>query len=202
VKVSADVPEWAGRELARMGRVSPREVTMAALALFALALWIFGGRWIHATAVALVTFSLMIVTGVVRWEEALGYRRAWSYLVWFATLVTLADGLNKVGFLAWFAARVSGAARDLPVMGQVAFVVVIFFVAHYMFASLTAHATALLPALLTTVVATPGLPVAVVTLALSYTLGLMGILTPSPRAPRPSTSRADIFGRGGSGPSG
>jgi L-tartrate/succinate antiporter len=178
VKVSAEVPKWAGRELSRMGRLSRREVTMCSLALLALVLWIFGGRWIHATAVALVTFSLMLVTGVVRWDEVLGYRRAWSYLVWFATLVTLADGLNKVGFLGWFAAAAADTVRGLPMMVQVAFVVTVFFVAHYMFASLTAHVTALLPALLTTVVVTPGLPVAVVTLALSYTLGLMGILTP------------------------
>jgi L-tartrate/succinate antiporter len=120
----------------------------------------------------------MLVTGVVSWDEVLGYRRAWSFLVWFATLVTLADGLKKVGFLGWFAAGAADTVRGLPMMVQVAFVVTVFFVAHYMFASLTAHATALLPALLTAIVAAPGLPVVVVTLALSYTLGLMGILTP------------------------
>src|SRR4030095_5203243 len=144
VKVSAEVPKWAGRELSRMGRLSRREVTMSSLALLALVLWICGGRWIHATAVALVTFSLMLVTGVVRWDEVLGYRRAWSYLVWFATLVTLADGLNKVGFLGWFAAGAGDMVSGLPLMVQVAFVVTVFFVAHYMFASLTAHATAFL----------------------------------------------------------
>jgi L-tartrate/succinate antiporter len=47
-----------------------------------------------------------------------------------------------------------------------------------MFASLTAHATALLPVLLTAVVAIPDLPIRVVALGLSYTLGLMGIITP------------------------
>lgn len=151
---------------------------MAALALLALALWIGGGRWLHAAGVALVTFSLMLVAGVGRWDDVLGHRRAWNYLVWFATLVALADGLSRVGVLAWFAARVSTGARELPVSLQVAFVLVVFFISHYLFASLTAHATALLPALMTAVVATPGLPVSVVLLGMSYTLGLMGVLTP------------------------
>jgi L-tartrate/succinate antiporter len=47
-----------------------------------------------------------------------------------------------------------------------------------MFASLTAHTTALLPVLLTAIVVIPDLPITVVALCLSYTLGLMGIITP------------------------
>jgi L-tartrate/succinate antiporter len=47
-----------------------------------------------------------------------------------------------------------------------------------MFASLTAHATALLPVMLTTVVALPDVPITVAALSLSYALGLMGIITP------------------------
>ena len=47
-----------------------------------------------------------------------------------------------------------------------------------MFASLTAHTTALYPVMLSAAVAIPGIPIAVVAFGLSYTLGLMGILTP------------------------
>ena len=174
----ANVPEWAGSQLAELGRLTPRETSMGVLSLLALALWIAGGHWIHATAVALLTLSLMLVTGVVRWDDVVGHRRAWGYLVWFATLITLAEGLGKVGFLAWFASAIAGTVAGLPVMIQVGSIIAVFFVSHYMFASLTAHATALLPVVLTTVVATPGLPVPVVSLGLSYSLGLMGILSP------------------------
>jgi L-tartrate/succinate antiporter len=178
VTATAEVPRWAQRELTAMGPLSRREVTMAALAMLALALWIFGGRWMHATTVALLSLCLMIVTGVVSWDDIVGYRRGWNNLVWFATLITLADGLGRVGFLPWFASTVAAAVRGVPTAGKVVVLVVVFFVAHYMFASLTAHATALLPVLLTAVVVIPDLPIAVVALALSYTLGLMGIITP------------------------
>jgi L-tartrate/succinate antiporter len=120
----------------------------------------------------------MVVTGVVSWDDILGYRRAWNNLVWFATLITLADGLSRVGFLPWFATMMASSLGGWPVTGKVALIVAVFFVSHYMFASLTAHATALLPVLLTAVVVIPGLPIPTLSLTLSYTLGLMGILTP------------------------
>ncbi len=178
VTTTAEIPRWAGRELVAMGPLSRRELSMGLLAILALSLWIFGGRWIHATTVALLSLCLMIVTRVVSWDDVLEYRRGWNNLVWFATLITLADGLGRVGFLRWFAAKLASSVGGFPVAVKVALIVSVFFVAHYMFASLTAHATALLPVLLTAIVVIPELPIIVVALCLSYTLGLMGIITP------------------------
>jgi L-tartrate/succinate antiporter len=56
--------------------------------------------------------------------------------------------------------------------------VVVFFLSHYMFASLTAHATAVLPVMLTALVAVPDVPITVAALSLAYALGLIGIITP------------------------
>ncbi|HEY7520607.1 MAG TPA: DASS family sodium-coupled anion symporter [Methylomirabilota bacterium] len=178
VAATAEVPRWAERELALMGAPSRRELSMGALAMMALALWIFGTPWMSATTVALLSLCLMLVAGVVSWDDILAYRRGWNNLVWFATLITLADGLSRVGFLPWFARTVAASLGAVPGVGKVLVLVVVFFVAHYMFASLTAHATALLPVVLTTVVVLPDVPTTVVALSLSYTLGLMGILTP------------------------
>jgi L-tartrate/succinate antiporter len=172
------VPRWAARELAAMGPLSRRELTMAALASLALALWIFAARWLSATTVALSVLCLMILTAVVSWDDILGYHRGWNNLVWFATLITLADGLRRVGFLSWFAGSVAASLDGIPGGGKVAILVVLFFLAHYMFASLTAHATALLPVFLTAVLSIPDVSLTVVALTLSYTLGLMGIITP------------------------
>ena len=175
---TVEVPQWAQRELAVMGPPSRREVTMGALAAAALALWIFGAAWLSATTVALLTLCAMIVTGVVSWDDILDYRRGWNNLVWFATLITLADGLSRVGFLPWFATAVASWVMVIPGIGKVATLVVVFFVAHYLFASVTAHATALLPVMLAAVITIADLPITVVSLSLSYTLGLMGVITP------------------------
>ena len=178
VKMSSQVPLWARQELDSMGGLTCREGIMALLALLALALWIFGAEWMNVTTAALLTFCLMILTGIIRWDDVLAHGRAWNALTWFATLVTLADGLNRVGFLKWFAARSVGVLGETPIIVMTISIVVVFFVSHYMFASLTAHTTAFLPVFIAAVAAVPGLPIKQVSLLLCYGLGLMGVLTP------------------------
>jgi L-tartrate/succinate antiporter len=175
---SAEVPRWARAELERLGGIKRSEVVMALLVTVALALWVMGSRRVSPTTSALLIFCLMILAGIIDWDDVLGARQAWNALVWFATLVTLADGLNRLGFLGWFAARTVGALAPLPVFAKIIGIVLAFFVAHYMFASLTAHTTALLPPFLAVVAASPDLPLRPLSLLLCYTLGLMGVLTP------------------------
>lgn len=185
IRTSAEVPRWAAQELAGLGPISRRELTMAGLVVIALGLWIFGGSLCDAALVALVAISLMVVCRVVAWEDILAHTAAWNTLVWFATLINLADGLNKTGFLGWVA---GGAAALLaghsPLFVLVALVVFFFFV-HYLFAGLTAHTTAVLPVVLAAGAAVPGMPVRTLALLLAFTLGIMGILTPYATGPAP-----------------
>jgi L-tartrate/succinate antiporter len=185
VKSSPHVPAWARDELTKMGRISAKEIAMALLAFLALALWIFGGELINATTVALLVLSLMIVGGIFQWDDVLANKQAWNVLVWFATLVTMADGLNKVGFLKWFAGTAATALSGYAVMTIVIALTIVYFVVHYMFASLTAHTTALLPVLLTAAIAVPDMPVKLISLLFCYTLGLMGIISPYATGPGP-----------------
>jgi L-tartrate/succinate antiporter len=185
VKASDEVPKWADQELAKMGTITPKEVMMAAIAVLALALWIFGGERLNPPTVALIALCLMILTRLLDWSDVLADKDAWKVLVWFGTLLTLADGLNKVGFLKWFAAGIACACAGIPVTVTLLIFAAIFFASHYMFASLTAHAMALLPAFLAAGAAMPGMPVRPLALALCYTLGLMGVLTPYATGPAP-----------------
>jgi L-tartrate/succinate antiporter len=185
IKNSPEVPAWAAEELKKMGRISVREICMALLAVLALGLWIFGGSLINATTVALLVLCLMVMIGIVQWDDVLAHKQAWNVLIWFATLVTMADGLNKVGFLKWFAGGAAGALSGYSVMTIVIALTVIYFVVHYMFASLTAHTTALLPVLLTAAIAVPEMPVKLISLLFCYTLGLMGIISPYATGPGP-----------------
>ena len=99
-------------------------------------------------------------------------------LIYFATLLTLADGLNRLGVVAWVSAGVSGLLVGYPPLLVMAALVAFFFLVHYLFASLTAHATAVLPALLAVGLAIPGMPVRTFVLLLAYALGLMGVIAP------------------------
>jgi L-tartrate/succinate antiporter len=195
VKWSREVPIWAAQELRRMGPMGRDETTMAAIAVLALGLWIFGGRWLDPTTAALVAFCLMMLAGVLSWRDVLGYRDAWRVLVWFATLVTLANGLHRVGFLAWFATHMTANLSPLPATTRLALLVVVFFAAHYMFASLTAHATALLPVFLAASTSMPDIPARPFALLLCYAIGLMGVLTPYATGPAPIYFASGYIGR-------
>ena len=185
VKRSTEVPAWAGRELGTMGRVSRNQILMGLLALGALALWIFGGKVIDATAVAFAAIALMVILGIVKWDDVLANKSAWNVLVWFATLVALADGLNRVGFVTWFAKRAAAPLAGYAPLTVMILLTILFFVTHYMFASITAHVTAMLPVMLAAGAAVPGIDVRLFALLLCYTLGIMGILTPYATGPSP-----------------
>jgi L-tartrate/succinate antiporter len=185
VRAGEEVPKWARAELARMGPLTRREITLGVLVLLALALWIFGGDWINATTVALVVISLMLVLGVVSWDDIVKNSAAWNTLAWFATLVALADGLNRVGFVNWFADTVGAHMTGFTPFTAMILLVLMFYFTHYLFASITAHVTALLPVMLAVGASIPGIDMPEFALLLCLTLGIMGVLTPFATGPSP-----------------
>lgn len=185
VKGGNEVPDWAKSEIAKMGGLSQREILLAVLVLLALGLWIWGGAFINATTVAIAVIALMVLGKVVSWDDILANKQAWNTLVWFATLVALADGLNKVGFVKWFAETIGSQMAGFSPMVAMLLLVAVFFFTHYLFASITAHVTAMLPVMLAVGMGIPGLDIRTFALLLALTLGIMGILTPYATGPSP-----------------
>ena len=94
IKQAPDAPTWGSEQLKTMGKISKKEITLCGLVVLALALWIKGTDFIDATAtIAVLAVSLTVVFRVVSWDDIIGYKQAWNVLVWFATPVTMADGL-------------------------------------------------------------------------------------------------------------
>jgi len=185
VKAGDEAPRWAGAELAKMGPFSEKEGLFGGLVLLALLLLVFATASLNPTTAALLVISLMLLFGVVSWPAILAHKQAWSTLVWFATLVTLADGLAQVGFVKWLAAIVAAQMTGFSVIEAALLLVAFFFFSHYMFASVTAHTTAMLPVTLAVGMAIPGMPVRTLALLLVTTLGIMGVLTPYGTGPSP-----------------
>lgn len=196
IKTSAEIPAWANKQLKDMGPISRGEIVMIALVLFAILLWItgsnslislplLGSNFINATTVVLVVIALMLVAGVVTWDEILANKSGWNVLVWFATLVTLANGLNTVGFVAWFAKLAAAPMAGLNPIVAMVLLVILFFVIHYFFASLSAHTAAVLPVMLAVGMQIPGIPLMPFALLLVYSLGLMGVISPYATGPAP-----------------
>lgn len=185
MKENAEVPRWAESELAKLGKLSRKEILLLVFVCMALLCWVFATAFIEPAVAGLMVVVLMLLSGVLDWSDITGNKPAWNTFVWFATLVTLAAGLSDVGFIAWLGKLGAQMLGGIPPVQATLALVLAFYLLHYLFASTTAHTTALLPAVLAIGVAIPGINVMVFCLLLVTSLGIMGIITPYGTGPSP-----------------
>lgn len=185
IKETPDAPRWAGEQLRKMGPMGRQEWTLLVLVIGALALWIGGAKYVDPTVAGIVVVAAMVLLRIISWDDFLGNASAWNVLVWFATLVTLAGGLAQTKFVDWVAQSLSPIVAGRGIVMAIVLVVGAFYFLHYLFGSLTAHTSALLPVFLVAAVKIPGVSPATWALLLACPLGLMGILTPYGTGPSP-----------------
>ncbi|WP_236025309.1 DASS family sodium-coupled anion symporter [Arenibaculum pallidiluteum] len=185
VRRSPEVPVWAAGELRKLGPLGRGEIMLAALVALALALWIFGTAYVDPALAAILVVVMLVVTGTVTWDDVMAKKNAWNTLVWFGTLVPLAGGLAQVGVVKWAAGLIGTSLAGVPVIPAMVALVASFFLLHYLFASVTAHVTALLPVMLTVAAGIPGMPLETVALLLCLSLGIMGAISPFATGPSP-----------------
>jgi len=186
-KNSPEAPIWAAKELSLMGKITKKELTMLGLGFLALVLWIFGKQiGVNGTIAALLVLCLLVLTNVISWEDVITNKAAINVFIWFATLVAMASGLKKVGYLEWAAGLISTWLAGLDPISISLILLVLFFLFHYLFASVTAHVVALLPLFLGIAVNLVPLDM-IQPLAILFvgSLGLMGIITPYATGPSP-----------------
>jgi L-tartrate/succinate antiporter len=118
------------------------------------------------------------LSGLVTFDDVVSNREAWKALMLMATLVTLAGGLSGTGFVRWFAEGAAGGMAGMPPLLIVILLTTTYFFTHYLFASITAHVTAMMPIMLSVGANIPGLPLTQFALLLALTHGFMGVLTP------------------------
>ncbi|HZS06530.1 MAG TPA: DASS family sodium-coupled anion symporter [Blastocatellia bacterium] len=132
-----------------MGPLGRAEKLMLAVFVPVLLLWVTEGwHGRSSTTVALVGVSALLVAGVIRWRDVLGERDVWDTLVWFGGIVMLAEQLNKAGLVKAFAVSSSALVAGWRWLPALVVLFVIYFFAHYAFASSSAHVSAMFPAFL------------------------------------------------------
>lgn len=137
----------AAERLQSMGPMAARERALLGIFAVVLILWL-AGEWlgISATAVAYGGLSLLLLTRVLDWQDLLDEKGAWDALVWFGGLVMFAGQFEKAGFPKAFAQTAAAFVTGWPWWWALAALVVLYVYAHYAFASLVAHVTAMFPA--------------------------------------------------------
>ena len=197
-KSSPEAPAWAAEELKTLGAITFKEYLMAGLATVALVLWIFNKELgIDSTTVAISVVSIMVLTNVITWDDLISNKAAFNVLIWFASLVAMAAGLKKVGVLDWIGANTQVMLSGMTPTELIISLLVIFFLLHYFFASVTAHVTALVPIFMTIAInlLTPE-QIVPFTIILAGSLGVMGIITPYGTGPSPIWYGAGYISQG------
>lgn len=140
LKKTPDAPKIALQKLTQMGKLSLPEIVMLCTFALLVCLWISGAAiGISASTTALLGIVILLVTGVLQFDDLLAEKGAWTTLIWFAILLTLAYNMADLGFMKWLGAHIQSFVQPFPVWTAVAVISIGFFFAHYFFASSTAH---------------------------------------------------------------
>jgi divalent anion:Na+ symporter, DASS family len=146
IRRTPEAASFARAQLVAMGRMGRHELT--ALAVFATValLWITSG-WhrLDVTLVALGGLSLLLLSGTLAWSKVVGESAAWEVFIWYGGLLRMGELLNNTGITKVFAEQVGAQFTGLPWVAVLLLTLVVFFYAHYFFASITAHMLALMP---------------------------------------------------------
>lgn len=177
--------DFAARELADCGPMTRPEKIMTFVFALVLILWLTKAfHPIDYVAVALLGVGLLLLSGVLTWDDLLAERNAWDVFFWYGGLVQLAKLLSDGGIPKWFAASVAGNMGSAPWWLAVAAVALVYFYAHYGFASITAHATAMYIPFVAVCIAA-GAPPLFTVLLLAYLSNLSASLTHYGTTPAP-----------------
>ena len=154
IKETPDAKSWADNELKDMGHMHRDEKFMIGIFLVALILWVLGSVIdMNATLTAFIALSLLLLTGVLSWSDVLKETGAWNTLIWFSILVMMASQLNELGFIPWLSKTIAGSLGGLSWPVVLVLLILFYFYSHYLFASSTAHVSAMYSALLGVAVA-------------------------------------------------
>ncbi|GFP86781.1 dicarboxylate transporter 2.1 chloroplastic [Phtheirospermum japonicum] len=178
-KDTPEAPAMAAKKLELMGPVTKNEWVMIGTMLLAVSLWVFGDALgIASVIAAMLGLSILLLLGVLDWDDCLSEKSAWDTLAWFAVLVGMAGQLTNLGIVSWMSNCVAKSLQSLSLSWPASFVVLqaAYFLIHYLFASQTGHVGALYSAFLAMSLAS-GVPGVLAALALAYNTNLFGALT-------------------------
>lgn len=144
MKSTPEAPAFARSKLKDLGPLSSGEKIMLIVFGVLLVLWVFGDRYgIDATTAALFGLVILLVSGVLQWEDVISEKRAWDTFIWMAVLIMLSDQLSKMGITAWFGEKMQKGVANFSWVTVFLIIGLFYFYVHYFFASMTAHISAM-----------------------------------------------------------
>ncbi len=185
IKHTPAASELASNQLKAMGRMKPSEWLMLLVFGLVAILWMTSKlHGIDYAAVALIGISVLLISGVLDWEDLISERSAWSVFIWYGGLIRMAEALGQTGITKRFAEASASLTTGWKWWLALASLLLIYFYAHYVFASITAHVTAMYVPFLIVILAA-GTPSYLAVLSLAYFSNLGASLTHYGTTPAP-----------------
>jgi DASS family divalent anion:Na+ symporter len=191
VRHTPEAAEFARGELVKMGPMSRQEKILAMIFASVCGMWATSAfHHVDITVTALCGSILLLLTGVLTWDDVINERAAWDIFVWYGGLVRLGKALNEAGVTKAFAESVGVYFSGLSWLALLVVALLIYYFAHYAFASITAHILAMYPAFVAVLLA-KGAPAGLVVLSFAFLSSLAAGLTHYGTTPAPM-----FFGQG------
>jgi divalent anion:Na+ symporter, DASS family len=169
--------EFASAELRKLGKTKWSEWLMLVVFGLVAALWMTPKlTGLHYATVAMIGICVLLLNGVLTWEDLINERGGWSVFIWYGGLLRMAEALGQTGITKRFAESAAGLTLGWRWWVALGVLLLIYFYAHYAFASITAHATAMYTPFLIVVLAA-GTPPYLAVLSLAYFSNLGASLT-------------------------
>ena len=185
VKHTPAAAEYASKELQLIGPMNSSERLMLLVFGLVAILWMTSSYHdVHYAVVALLGIAVLLISGVLDWEDLLNERAAWAVFIWYGGLLRMAEGLSQTGITKRFAESAASLTAGWKWWLALSVLLLVYFYAHYAFASITAHATAMYTPFLIVILAS-GAPPYLAVLSLAYFSNLGASLTHYGTTPAP-----------------
>lgn len=144
IRRTPEAAEFARAELEKMGPMSRQEKILLAVFVSVCGAWA-SSSWtgIDITVTALCGSAVLLLTRVLGWQDVTGEHAAWDIFIWYGGLLRLGKALHEQHVTEAFAQRFGGMLAGLEWFALLVVALLVFYYAHYLFASITAHLLAL-----------------------------------------------------------
>lgn len=180
-----EASEFAAEELRKLGPMTLQERILAFIFAGVCGMWATSGwHQVDITVTALIGSAALLISGVLKWPDVLSEKSAWDIFFWYGGLVRLGRALNDGGVTTVFAKSVGAAFADASWVVLFVAALLIYFYAHYGFASITAHMLAMYPPFLALLIL-KGAPIGLVAFGFACFTNLAAGLTNYGTTPSP-----------------
>lgn len=180
-----EASEFARQQLVEMGPLSRSEWILLTVFVCVCVGWMTTS--IHGLDVvvpALMGAVTLLLLGVLTWNDVIKEESAWDIFIWYGGLLQLAKNLSDTGVTTEFAKAIAASMSNTSWFALFSVALLIYFYAHYAFASITAHLLSMYPAFVA-VLLVKGAPVGLVCYAFACFANLSAGLTNYGTTPAP-----------------